>query len=225
MGVIIGIGGGRYNDNEVLPIFEHIVSLSQKKNPKVLFVPTAGFDDINGDEHIFRLFIGLGCSVSALLLTDKTLTKEEIEDKILSSDIIYAGGGHLKFLMDTWKETGADEIFKKAYEKGIILSGYSSGCMCWFEEGYDDCGEDHAFMFVDCLGLLPYCSCPHYESDYWQGFNEAIKGRRLSGLAVDNGAAVVYDNGKYYTIHGNDGGEVHIFDKDHGHGKSLFIGN
>ena len=223
MGIVIGVGGGRYCDNEVLPIFEHIVSLSKKKNPSVLFVPTAGFDDINGDEHIFRLFIGLGCSVSALLLTDKSLTKAEIEDKILSSDIVYAGGGNLKFLMDTWKETGADEIFRKAYEKGIILSGYSSGSMCWFEEGYDDCGEDHAFMFVDGIGLLPYCNCPHFESDYWQSFTQAVKGRKISGLAVDNGAAIVYDNGKYYTLQGNDGGEVYLLDCENGHEKSLFI--
>lgn len=217
MGIIIGIGGGRYSDNEVLPIFEHIVSLAGKKNPSVLFVPTAGFDDINGDEHIFRLFIGLGCSVSALMLTDKSLTRAEIEDKILSADIVYAGGGNLRFLMDTWKETGADEAFKKAYEKGVVLSGYSSGSMCWFERGYDDCGENHEFMFVDCLGLLPFCNCPHFESDYWQVFAQAIKGNSLSGLAVDNGAAVVYNNGKYYTLRGNDGGEVTFFDRENGH--------
>lgn len=222
MGIIIGVGGGRYSDNEVLPIFEHIVSLAKKKNPSVLFVPTAGFDDINGDEHIFRLFIGLGCSVSALLLTDKSLTKAEIEEKILSSDIVYAGGGNLKFLMDTWRATGADEIFRKAYEKGVILSGYSSGSMCWFAEGYDDCGENHEFMFVDGLGLLPYCNCPHFESDYWQRFAEAIKGRALSGIALDNGAALVYDNGKYYTLQGNDGGEVYFFNKDKGYEKTLF---
>lgn len=222
MGIIIGVGGGRYSDNEVLPIFEHIVSLAKKKNPSVLFVPTAGFDDINGDEHIFRLFIGLGCSVSALMLTDKSLTKSEIEDKILSSDIVYAGGGNLKFLMDTWKATGADEIFKKAYEKGVILSGYSSGSMCWFAEGYDDCGENHEFMFVDGLSLLPYCNCPHFESDYWQSFADAIKGRNLSGIAVDDGAAIIYDNGKYYTIQGNDGGEVYFFDKDRNYEKKLF---
>lgn len=222
MGIVIGIGGGRYSDNEVLPIFEHIVSLCEKKNPSVLFVPTAGFDDINGDEHIFRLFIGLGCSVSALLLTDKSLTKTEIEEKILSSDIVYAGGGNLKFLMDTWKETGADEIFRKAYEKGIILSGYSSGSMCWFAEGYDDCGDDHAFMFVDGIGLLPYCNCPHFESDYWQSFTDAVKGRALSGLAVDNGAAIVYNNGEYYTLQGNDGGEVYYLDKEKLHEKVLF---
>ncbi len=223
MGIIIGVGGGRYSDNEVLPIFEHIVSLAKKKNPSVLFVPTAGFDDIDGDEHIFRLFIGLGCSVSALLLTDKSLTKEEIEEKILSSDIVYAGGGNLRFLMDTWKETGADEIFRKAYEKGVILSGYSSGSMCWFAEGYDDCGENHEFMFVDCLGLLPYCNCPHYESEYWQSFTDAIKGRKYSGIAADDGAALVYDNGKYYTLQGNDGGDVYYFDKEKAHEKSPFI--
>ena len=224
MGILIGIGGGRYSDNEVLPIFEHIVSLSEKKNPSVLFVPTAGFDDINGDEHIFRLFIGLGCSVSALFLTDKTLTKAEIEETTFAADIVYAGGGNLKFLMDTWKETGADEVFRTAYEKGIILSGYSSGSMCWFAEGYDDCGEDHAFMFVDCLGILPFCNCPHYESDYWQSFNQAIKTRAISGVAIDNGAALVYDNGRYYTLHGNDGGEVSFFDCKRGYEKSHFDG-
>ncbi len=222
MGIIVGVGGGRCDDNEILPVFEHIVSLAKKKNPAVLFVPTAGFDDINGDEHIFRLFIGLGCSVSALMLTDKTLTKSEIEERILSSDIVYAGGGNLRFLMDTWKETGADEIFRKAYGNGVVLSGFSSGSMCWFSRGYDDCGENHEFMFVDCLGLLDYCNCPHYESDYWQSFNNAVMQQDLSGIAVDDGAALVYDNGKYYTVNGNDGGEVYFFDSKNGFQKELF---
>lgn len=222
MGIIIGVGGGRYCDNEVLPIFEHIVSLAKKKNPSVLFVPTAGFDDINGDEHIFRLFVGLGCSVSALLLTDKSLTKEEIEDKILSADIVYAGGGHLKFLMDTWKETGADEVFRKAYEKGVILSGYSSGSMCWFAEGYDDCDVDHKFMFVDCLGLLPFSNCPHFEGGNWPSYADAVKGRKYSGIALENGAAIVCDNGKFYTLQGNDGGEVYYLDAEKNHEKIRF---
>ena len=222
MGVIIGVGGGRYDDNEVLPIIEHIVFLSGKKNPSVLFVPTAGFDDINGDEHIFKLFIGLGCSVSALFLTDEALTKDEIKDKFLSCDIVYAGGGNLKFLMDTWKATGADKIFKKAYDRGIILSGYSSGSMCWFAEGYDDCGEDHSFMFVDCLGLLPFSNCPHFEGGNWPSFADAVKGRKYSGIACDNGAAIVYDNGRFYTLQGNDGGEVYYLDAENDHKKILF---
>ncbi len=216
MGIVIGIGGGRYSDREVMPIFEHIVSLCPKENPSVLFVPTAGFDDMDGDEDIFSLFEELGCSVSPLLLTDETLTTNDIRDKILGCDIVYAGGGNLEFLMNTWKKTGADVIFKEAYEKGIILSGYSSGSMCWFAEGYDDCGENHEFVFVDCLGLLPYSNCPHFEGGNWGSFVQAVKGRNYSGLALENGAAFVYKNGESYTLQGNDGGEVYILDKNRG---------
>ena len=225
MGIIVGIGGGGYSDGEVLPIFEKIVSLSKKENPKVLFVPTAGFDDMEGDEAIFALFEGLGCSVSPLLLTDRMLTKSDIEEKILSSDIVYAGGGNLKFLMDTWKKTGADEAFRKAYEKGIVLLGYSSGSMCWFAEGYDDCGVNHEFMFVDCLGLIDFCNCPHYESDYWQVFKEAVKTRSRTGLAIDNGAAFIYEDGKCTTMCGNDGGNVWLLDKSNGFKEKLFEEN
>lgn len=222
MGIIMGIGGGRYSDNEVKPIFEHLISLSQKENPNVLFVPTAGFDDINGDEHIFRLFVELGCSVSALFLTDKSISYDEIEKKIFSADIIYAGGGNLKFLMDTWRKTGADKLFMKAYENGTILSGYSSGSMCWFTEGYDDCGEGHSFMFVDCLGILPFSNCPHFEGGNWHTYADAMKGRGYSGIALENGAAIVYDNGSFHTLHGNDGGEVYFFDAENGYEKSPF---
>lgn len=223
MGVIVGIGGGRYSDGEVMPIFEKIVKLSGKRNPSVLFVPTAGFDDMEGDEDIFALFEKLGATVSPLLLTDESLSFKEIENRILSCDIVYAGGGNLKFLMDTWKKTGADKVFKKAYEKGVILSGYSSGSMCWFAEGYDDCGENHEFMFVECLGLLDYCNCPHYESDYWQGFKEAVKGRKYSGLALENGAAFIYDNGNCSVMCGNDEGSVYLLRKDNGFSEELYI--
>ena len=220
MGTIIGIGGGRYSDNEVLPIFERIVSLCPVKEPKVLFVPTAGYDDINGDEHIFRLFIGLGCSVSALLLTDESLTYDDIERRITAADIIYVGGGNLEFLMNTWKKTGADKAMRLAYEGGKILSGYSSGMMCWFAEGYDDCGENGSFMFVDCIGLLPYCYCPHFISERWQSFGTAVIGCRVSGIGAEDGAALIFKDGHFSAMCGNDGGSVFYFDKDNGFEKS-----
>ena len=212
MGTIIGIGGGRYSDNEVLPIFERIVSLCPVKEPRVLFVPTAGYDDINGDEHIFRLFIGLGCSVSALLLTDESLTYDDIERRITAADIIYVGGGNLEFLMNTWKKRGADKAMRLAYESGKILSGYSSGMMCWFAEGYDDCGEGGSFIFVDCLGLLPYSSCPHFEGGKWWTFEPSLKGRKLPGIAAENGAAIFFTDGGCSVMHGNDGGSVYLID-------------
>lgn len=212
MGTIAMIGGGRYDDGEIYPIIKHIVSLSGKQEPNVLYVPTAGFDYIIGDECIFNLFHQCGAKISNLFLTDTRLTKSDIEQKIMSADIIYVGGGNLKFLMNTWKSTGADELFKKAYEKGIILSGYSSGAMCWCSEGWDDCGEDRSFMFVDCIGILPYCCCPHFDSSSWHKFTDAVKTRTKTGLAIDNGSCVVIKDGDIYTLQGNDGGDSYFIE-------------
>ena len=175
MGTIIALGGGRYDDGEVMPIFERIVRESGKEHPHVVFLPTAGHDDTEGDEPIWESFEKLGCTVETLKLTDPENTDKHIYDTLVSSDIVYAGGGNLEFMMNTFKATGADEALREAYKRGKVLSGLSSGAMCWFDMGYDDCGENGDFMFVDCIGLLPYCYCPHFISERWQSFGTAVK--------------------------------------------------
>lgn len=215
MGTIVSIGGGRYDDGEIFSLLKHIVTLSGKTEPNILYVPTAGFDYIIGDEVIFDIFHQLGGKISNLFLTNPNFTPAEVERKVLSADIVYVGGGNLKFLMNTWKATGAVEAFKKAYDKGIILSGYSSGAMCWCTEGWDDCGEDRSFEFIDCVGLLPYCCCPHFDGNNWCNFENEIKSRPYEGLAIDNGCAVIFRDGEEpYAMHGNDGGSAYIFGRD-----------
>lgn len=214
MGTIIAVGGGRYEDGEIKNILEYIASCAKKENPAVLFLPTAGFDDIEGDEHIRDIFLGCGCSFDYLFLTDKSLTPDDIRNKILSADVIYVGGGNVEFMMNTWNETGASDVLREAYEKGIIMSGYSAGAVCWFSEGYDDCGPDRSFIFCDCLDILQYSACPHFEGNGWYNFKDEIKNRPLSGIGIENGAALIYKDGTFSTLHGNDVGYVWLFDKD-----------
>ncbi|MBP3441292.1 MAG: Type 1 glutamine amidotransferase-like domain-containing protein [Clostridia bacterium] len=214
MGKIIAVGGGRYDDGEIKNILEYIASCANKENPSVLFLPTAGFDDIEGDEHIRDIFLGCGCNFDYLFLTDKSLTTEDIRKKILSADVIYVGGGNVEFMMNTWNETGASDVLREAYEKGIIMSGYSAGAVCWFTEGYDDCGPDRSFIFCDCLDILPYSACPHFEGNGWYNFKDEIRNRPLSGIGIENGAALIYEDGKFSTMHGNDVGYVWYFNKD-----------
>ena len=217
MGKIVAIGGGRYDNGEITNIIGDIVSLCDKESPKMLFLPTAGYDDVEGDQYMEQAFRDNGCTTDRLFLTDKTLTEEDVRNAILSADIIYAGGGNLEFLMNTWKETKADKYLREAYEKGIILSGYSSGAMCWFDSGYDDCGPDHSFVFIECLGILPFCNCPHFQGGNWPSFGEAIKTRDEYGIAVDNGAAIVFNEGEVYCVNGNEDGDVYFIDKKDGY--------
>lgn len=224
MGKIIGLGGGRFDNGEMQNAAEYIFSLAGKANPVFTFLPTAAFDNCDENDATVTVFKKLGCDCKILKLTDKSLTRGEIEAIILGSDIIYADGGNLEFLMKTFRETGADKALKKAYDKGIILSGFSSGMMCWFAEGYDDCAPGGEFMWIDCIGILPYAACPHFEGGNWGSFADAVKGRRYSAFAMENGAALVYLDGKYSVICGNEGGRVYYFDKDRGHEKSIFGG-
>ncbi len=224
MGKIIGLGGGRFDNGEIQNIAGYICSLSQKEKPRLVFLPTASFDICDENNDALKTFISLGCECSVLKLTDKYLTCGEIENTLLNADIIYADGGNLEFMMNTFRETGADKALVKAYENGVILSGYSSGMMCWFAEGYDDCGKDGAFMFVDCLGILPYAACPHFQGGNWHTFSSAVKGRKYSGFAADNGAALVFSDGDFSVIYGNEGGRVYYFDKEKNHMKEIFGG-
>ena len=201
MGTIVALGGGSFEYGEMWPLLTHIRSLCKKENPKWLFLPTASFDDPGDTPQFLSAFNKVGGEGDVLYLTDESLTYDDIRAKILGSDIVYVDGGNLKFLMDTWNKTGATEIFREAYEKGIILSGLSSGAMCWFDWGWDDCLEGGVFTFVECVGLLPYCNCPHYESASWQNFKHEIKNLAShDGLAIDNDVAVTFVDGKIANV-------------------------
>lgn len=220
MGKIIGIGGGC---DEMPEVMKYIFSLAEKEHPSFLFLPTAQRDCYDENDSIFSIFKGFGCTVEVLLLTDKTLNEEAVRAKILSADIIYADGGNLRFMMNTFRATGADKALKEAFERGKVLSGVSSGMMCWFAEGYDDC-DDGEFAFVDCIGLLPYVTCPHFESGDWPEFEKAVVGRKFSGIAAENGAAYVYVDGKTQIMTGECGGSVYFFNKENGFEKELLGG-
>jgi peptidase E len=222
MGKIVALGGGVFENGEVLPIIEKIYEVSAKNNPMVLYLPTAGFDDMSDAEIILKPFKERSTNVETLLLTDEALTEEQIKKTILSADIIYAGGGNLEFLMNTFKKTKADVYLKEAYEKGTVLSGLSSGAMCWFEKGWDDCGEDHSFIFVECLGILKGCFCPHYEGKSWNDFKYAIKTIAFDGIAAEDGAALVFCDGELSTVNGTEGGDVFIFKRENNYKEELF---
>ena len=211
MGKIVALGGGRFDNGEMDNVTEHIISLTGKKNPLILIIPTASFDNMDENDDVKLCFEKFGCTTDILFLTHDGVTKEIIKEKIEAADGIYVQGGNLKFLMDTWRATGTDKFLLEAFDKGTVLSGASSGAMCWFKEGYDDC-IDGQFVFVECLGIIPYINCPHYQSEYWQTFELALPGKTLSGIACDNGAGFCLNDGIYYTVAGNEDGDCYFYD-------------
>ena len=132
---IVAIGGGEIGRPgtkiETLEIDEEILRLSGKKNPKLLFIPTASGDSAGYIDVVETYFgIKLGCTVDTLLLWGTDLSEREIEKKIESADIIYVGGGNTLSMIRLWKKLGVDTLLQNAAERGVVLSGVSAGAVC-----------------------------------------------------------------------------------------------
>ena len=192
MGKIIGIGGG-FGEKDEVKLARDVMELTGKAVPNYLQIPTTGYDFADG--HSVAFYCKMGCNVDILYLTHAYMTEDIIRQKIENADMIHVPGGNLKFAADTWRRTGADKYLKKAFDDGKVLFGSSSGSMCWFRQGFDDCGPEDAFMFVDALGLLPYNNVPHYEGEFWQTFNEYADKTPLSSICCENETAIQYIDG------------------------------
>jgi dipeptidase E len=213
---IIALGGGEIGrpgfPTETTKIDKEIITLTGKKSPTFLFVPTASFDSESYYEVVKKHFGNkLGCKTDVLYLIKEKLSKKEIENKVLSSDIIYVGGGNTAKLMNVWRKTGLDKILKKAAKKGVVLSGISAGSICWFKYGLSDSrnlnSKDVKFMKLSGLGFINASHSPHYdfEPHRKQGLKEMMKKTSGIAIAIDNCCAIEVVDDKYRIIYSKKG--------------------
>jgi len=185
---IIAIGGSNINKKNTLPIDKEIVNLSNQLHPKLLFIPTASSDNTDYCTRASNYFSKLGCIVDTLLLFDKKLPYDTIKTKILSTDIIYVGGGNTLKMMNLWRKLGIDILLELARKKGIVLSGVSAGSICWFNNGNSDSRKsinpDADYIKVTGLGFIDALNCPHYNSEYERKSSLKKMMKRSSGVAI-----------------------------------------
>lgn len=196
---IFAIGGGEISELETIEIDREIIKATGKVSPKVLFIPTASQDSLEYIEAFNHLYGSeLGCQIDCLKLFEDNITSEEARERILSSDIVYVGGGNTKMMMDTWSFYHIDEHLKEAYEQEIVLCGLSAGAICWFTRGQSDTqqyepGNLNNFIVVDGLGIIDAVVCPHYnEITRDVDFNFRVERTTGVGIALDNNAAIEF---------------------------------
>ena len=188
---LVCIGGGEIPRNKngiILPyetkeIDEEIVRLSNKEHPNFLFISIASSHPEVYFEAIKNVYEKLGCVVSHL---DINKPLKEIENDILSTDIIYVGGGDTKYLVTQLKERGIDKALIKAYNSGIVCSGLSAGSYCWFNCNYD---------LIEGMNVINAVNCVHYDQKdkiAKEKLYSVIKEKGLVGYAIDNCVALEF---------------------------------
>lgn len=200
---IVAIGGGEMGEAETLPIDKFIVELTGKSAPKALYIPTAGGDRPESCARFDSIYQNkLGCRTDHLRLFGKHSDRERMEEKILSADLIYVGGGNTLRMMKLWRKLGTDQVLAQAGKQGTILSGISAGAICWHAYGHSDSqafsadSKEWAYIRVQGMGLLPGTFCPHLDKENrHEPFVSMIRKKGGLGIACDNNAAVWYRKG------------------------------
>lgn len=191
--------GGAFlaNPDGDLHLERYFISLSRKKSPKVLFVPTASGDNEPYQLRFYQAYTRLGCDPQVLPLFKRT--PQNLRKFVLEHDAIAVGGGNTRTMLAIWRDWGLDRILREAYDKGIPLGGSSAGSICWFEHGITD-SVAGPLTRLNCLGFIKGSNCPHYDSeqDRRPTFQKMVSdGTTLPGNAADDAVGLHYINGKF----------------------------
>ena len=198
---IIALGGGGFSmEPNNLALDRYILNQIRVPAPKVCFLPQAGGENDDYIIRFYRAFTELSAHPNHLSLFQPHTS--DIEDFIMSQDIIYVGGGNTKSLLALWYAWGLDQILREALKNGIVLAGISAGAICWFDQGTTD-SIPSGLTVISCLGFLQGSCSPHYDGEVQRRptLHHLIENETIQpGYAFDDGASGHFIDGKLHKV-------------------------
>ncbi len=196
--IVAGSGGFIYKDWQmrVGPMLKYAFKITKKDRPKFCLIATARGDDKTVIANFYNASSFENVDASHLELFPMP-NHDDIEAFILSQDVIWVGGGSVANLLAVWRTHGLDIILKKAWEKGIVLTGQSAGSICWNVGGVTDSFGMNMQPVTNGLGFLPYSSGVHYNTEEQRRplIHKLISdGTIPDGYATDDGVNIHFIN-------------------------------
>jgi peptidase E len=195
---IIAIGGGAFSAKTPRPAFDRwLLSQTGKRRPRVCFISTACGDSAAMIRRIEATIKRLGGRPTTLALF--AAPTEDFTRLLCRQHLIFVGGGNTYNMLALWRLWKLDAAVRRAYERGVILSGTSAGGLCWFGSGLTDSFPGR-FDRMTCLGWLRGSFCPHFDSERGRQpvYRRLVKAGRLpAGYAVDDAVALEFVDGRF----------------------------
>lgn len=157
--------------------------------PSVCFVPTAS---ARADQKLLSFYESFTGRAYPSHVLFNPWPRPDLREHVLAQDAIYVGGGSTANMLAVWRVHGFDSILREAWERGVLLCGWSAGMICWFEAGVTDSFGPGLSGMRDLLGFLPGSACPHYDSEDRRRpvYTELVADGFPPGYAADDDAAL-----------------------------------
>jgi peptidase E len=209
---IVAMGGGGFQMEPENPLLDdHLLGLARKRSgrerPRVCLIPTATRDDPSTIEAFGDLFAPPRAEPSVLALFERT--DEDVAALVLAQDAVYVTGGNTANLLALWRLHGLDRVLRTAWNRGVVLAGMSAGAICWFESCTTDSFGPTLRPLHGGLGILDGTFVPHYHGEpQRRPLTLALigEGTLPPGYAVDDGAALVFEDRTLVEAVASDGG-------------------
>jgi dipeptidase E len=194
---IIAIGGAALTPElDNLLLIDYFLKQTGKRKPKVCFIGTAHGDAEAGRLRFYAGMSQFNCTPTHLPLFART--PRDLTSFVLEQDAIFVGGGNTRSMLAVWRDWGLDVHLRTAWQRGVVLGGWSAGSICWFEQGITD-SIAGPLTALDGLGFLPGSNCPHYDSEAMRRptYQRLVaSGKIAEGYAADDGVSLHFVDGR-----------------------------
>jgi len=188
------MGGGGFTMEPANPLLDDFVlELAARKQPRILFLPTASGDETAQINAFLARFGDRACVPAHLSLFRLRDTRRPLAETVLAQDVVYVGGGSMRNLLAIWRAHGLDRLLVDAWRRGAVLAGLSAGAMCWFQGGVSCSGGAPAPLRA--LGLLRGSLSVHAdgEPERLPRWLACVRDGTLpGGWALDDGVALLF---------------------------------
>lgn len=198
---IIAMGGASFDPAfGAFPLWRYVLRLTGKERPRVCLLPQAGGERPEGIISYYAASVPLGYSPTHLSLFSPPIA--DLRGYLLAQDAIVVSGGNTKSMLALWRDWGVDAILREAWQRGIILAGWSAGSICWFEQGTTD-SIPGPLTPLACLGFLPGSNSPHYDSEPRRRprYHELLReGSTQPGYAADDATGLHFIGDQLHRV-------------------------
>lgn len=131
------IGGGEFSFGETRAIDEFLIRSMPPDRRTIAFLPTAS-GSAEYATHIGNYFKGIDPSVTTVnvpIYRGRDSRRQKSLDAILSAGMVYIGGGVLRALMDTLRESPAELALREAAANGTVVAGIGAAAAAFGSNG------------------------------------------------------------------------------------------